>query len=268
MCSVPTTSPPSCTGRPPSKSTCSTRPPTRARASSTVTSAPPAARSRAADNPASPAPRTRTSLPAMRPDILTVDERDGHHNERVAPDPAAHRGGLDAPRRVVLRAHGARPRARADLHLDLAVRRPGRARGRGRELLRLDRREHPDRRHARRRRRAARLRQRLPASRPRRRRGRRLSQDVAVPVPRLDVRARRHAAPGATLRAGARLRRLGALAAPRRGRHLGAVCLRQPRSRRGAPARRARHAARRSSRGAGSTSTACASTRTSPGSRP
>ena len=72
VCSGPTTSPPSCTGRPPSTSTCSTRPPTRARASSTITSAPPAARSRAAESPASPAPRTRTSLLAMRPDILTV----------------------------------------------------------------------------------------------------------------------------------------------------------------------------------------------------
>ena len=73
--------------------------------------------------------------------------------------------------------------------------------------------------------------------------GLRQPRDAAVPVPRLDVRARRLAAKGAALgaRGGLRPRRL--LAAPRLGRHVGAVPLRQPRPGRGAARRDARRAA-------------------------
>ena len=90
---------------------------------------------------------------------------------------------------------------------------------------------------------AARLRQRLPPSRVHDRHGLRQPRDAAVPVPRVDVRARRLAAEGARSEREAGFDRGRLLAAPRLGRHVGAVPLRQPRPGRGAARRDARRAA-------------------------
>ena len=121
---------------------------------------------------------------------------------------------------------------------------PGRPGRESRRLLHVLRRPDPDRGRPRHRGRPARLRQRLPPSRPPDRAGRREPQGAPVPVPRLDVRPRRHAAQGAPLGAGARLRQGGLLDAPGGHRGLGAARLRQPRSRRRPARRRARAAAR------------------------
>ena len=58
--------------------------------------------------------------------------------------------------------------------------------------------------------------------------GSRLPRDAPVPVPRVDVRARRHAAPRAAVRARAGLRPGALLAPARRRRHLGPVRVREP----------------------------------------
>ena len=115
---------------------------------------------------------------------------------------------------------GARARARADVRVVLAVRRPGRARREPGSFF-ASVAGHipiivtgPGRR-------AARFRQRLPSPWPRRGGGLRLPGDPAVPLPRVDLRAGRHAAPRPALGARARLRSVGALAAPGGGRHWG-----------------------------------------------
>ena len=93
----------------------------------------------------------------------------------------------------------------------------------------------------------------------------RLPRDAAVPVPRVDLRARRLAPQGAALgaRGGLRPRRL--LAAARLGRHLGTVPLRQSRPRRGSARRDARRAAGDRRAAAVSTSRRSRSTRTTSG---
>ena len=91
-------------------------------------------------------------------------------------------------------------------------------------------------------RRDARVRERLPAPRLDRRRGRGQPKDAAVPVPRVDVRARRPAARGAAR--GLRRRRGGARAGA--ARTLGAVPVRERRRRCGAARG---HARRRSGPG-------------------
>ena len=107
---------------------------------------------------------------------------------------ASARGRLDAAGVVVLRRRRCRARARADLRAVVAVRRPRRARRRAGLLHGDAGRPHPDRRHARPRRSAPGVRQRLPPPRLRDRARQRLPRDAAVPVPRVDVRARRLAA--------------------------------------------------------------------------
>ena len=103
---------------------------------------------------------------------------------------------------------------------------------------------------------SARFRQRLPPSRPHPGERRGLPRDAAVPLPRLDVRARRVASARAAGRAGAGVRRVDVLAPAGRGRHLGPVRLRQPGCRGGPTRGRARRAARSRSRLRGSTSPA------------
>ena len=93
-----------------------------------------------------------------------------------------------------------------------------------------------------------RARQRLPPSRPPRRRRDRLPRDAAVPVPRVDVRARRDAAEGATGRARARVQSGRAVARTGLRGHVGPVRLREPGPRRGA-ARGCARAAPRDRRG-------------------
>ena len=166
----------------------------------------------------------------------------------TTPDPRARasaRGGLDAAGELVRRRRRARARARAHLRARRG-RTPGRREWvtRAGLLLRGAHRSRAGRRRARLGRRPPRARQRLPPSRPSRRRGHRMSRDAAVPVPRLDVRPRRHAPTRAALGARARLRPLRAVARSRLRRHLGPVRLRQPRSRGGAARGRARRAAR------------------------
>ena len=173
---------------------------------------------------------------------------------------APARGRLDAAGVVVLRRRRRGARAGAHLRPHLAVRRPGGA-GRDARLVHGDPgRAHPDRRHPRSRGHPPRLRQRLPPSRVDDRAGLRQPRDAAVPVPRVDVRARRLAAKGTALGARSGLRPGRLLAAPRLGRHVGAVPVRQPRSRprRRSPRRSA--SCRRSSRGAASTSRRSSST--------
>ena len=102
---------------------------------------------------------------------------------------------------------------------------------RARRLLRHQGRDHPGRPRPGQGGRAQGLRQRLPPSRPRRHAGLRAPRDAAVPLPRLDVRARRLPAQGAALRARARVRRRQLLALPRPGGHVGAVHLRERRPR-------------------------------------
>ena len=106
----------------------------------------------------------------------------------------------DAAVPLVHRPRGARRRARAAVRAGVAVRRAPRARRRAGLVLHLPRRRRAGRRRARSRRRAARARQRLPPPRRRGRVGRRALHDAAVPLPRLDVRARRRAARGAARR--------------------------------------------------------------------
>ena len=89
-------------------------------------------------------------------------------------------------------------------------------------------------------RRPPRPRERLPTSRAPRRRGHGVPGDAAVPVPRLDVRPRRRARARAALRARAGLRPDGPLARADLRRHVGAVRLREPGSRRAAARRVAR----------------------------
>ena len=85
----------------------------------------------------------------------------------------------------------------ADLRALLAVRRSQRGRGDARLVPRDRRRRHPGPRHPRRRRDAARVHQRLPAPWRRARGGLRGEELDPVPLPRLDLRPRRHAARGA-----------------------------------------------------------------------
>ena len=89
------------------------------------------------------------------------------------------------------------------------------------------RRPHAGRHHARARRRAPRLPERLPAPRLPGRRGLGQARDDPVPVPRVDVRARRLAAERAALGGARRLPDERARPLPRRRRHVGPVPLRQ-----------------------------------------
>ena len=126
------------------------------------------------------------------------------------------RGRSDASGRLVRRPGDPAAGGRAHLRAHLAVRGPGRPRGESRRLLHVLRGADPDRGRARHRGRPARVRQRLPPPRAPDRAGRREPQGAPVPVPRLDVRPRRHAAQGAALGARARLRQGGLLDAPGR----------------------------------------------------
>ena len=101
---------------------------------------------------------------------------------------------LDDPGALVRRPRRLRARARADLRPQLGARRTRAAGGGPRRPRARERRARARRRDPRSRGRAARLRQRLPASRPSGRARRRQPQDAAVPLPRLDVRARRQPA--------------------------------------------------------------------------
>ncbi len=156
-------------------------------------------------------------------------------------------------------------RARADLRPRVGVRRPDGVGDRAGLVLRRADRTHPGRRRPRIGRRPARPRERLPTPGAPRRRGHRVPGDAAVPVPRLDVRPRRHARARAALGSRAGLRPDGSLARARspsaRG---GRSSSRTPiptlrRSTRGSAR------SRRSSRRAASTSTRSASTRTTSG---
>ena len=109
-----------------------------------------------------------------------------------------------------------------------------------RRLLHLQRRRRAGRGHARPRRRAARPAERLPPPRLARRAGPRQPRDAAVPLPRVDLRARRPAALRTT-RPGARARR--DLPARAGGRGLGPAAVRPPRGRSAAAGRDARPAA-------------------------
>ena len=142
--------------------------------------------------------------------------------------------GWTLPATLVHRLRRVRARARAHLRPGVDVRRAGRVGARAGLVLRRAHRSRAGRHRARLGRRSARARQRLPPPRPSRRRGHRLSRDAAVPVPRVDVRPRRDAAPRAALGARARLRPLRPLARARLRRHVGSVRLREPRSRGGA----------------------------------
>ena len=115
---------------------------------------------------------------------------------------------------------------------------------RARGLLRNQGREHPGRPRPGQGGRAQGVRQRLPPSRPRRHAGLRAPRDAAVPVPRLDLRARRLPPQGAALRARARVRLRQLLPFPRPGRDMGAVHLRERRPRGGFARRDARRPAR------------------------
>ena len=142
---------------------------------------------------------------------------------------ACARGRVDVACVLVLGPDRGAARARADLRQVLAVRWAGRARRRAGLLHGDASRSRPDRRHARPGGRAPRVRERLPSSRLRDRPRQRLSRDAAVPLSRLDVRARRVASPRTAFgaRGGLRPRRL--LVASGFRRDLGAVRLRQSR---------------------------------------
>ena len=122
----------------------------------------------------------------------------------------------------------------------MAVRRPPRAASGAGHVLHGEVRPHPGRRHPREGRRGARVPQRLPPSRLPGRRGRGQARDAPVPLPRLDVRARRVAAHGSALGRGAELPEGRARPLPHRGRHLGALRVREHAARSGAALRGAR----------------------------
>ena len=158
----------------------------------------------------------------------------------------------------------ARGRARADLPALLAVRRaPRRARRAGQHVPHAGRRAAGGR-GPRPRRRAARLPQRLPPPRHGPRERAADARHDPVPVPRLDLRARRQPARRAAQQGGAGLRH--GLPRPRAGAggHLGPVRVRQPGHGRAGARRRARRPARRSWPRTGSTWTRSASTTAAP----
>ena len=130
---------------------------------------------------------------------------------RVQPSAVRDELGSPAWRRPSRGAGTSTPRSsaasRSGSSLRLAVRRAPRPAAGAGHVLHVARRAPAGDRHACPGRRAARLPQRLPAPRLPRRRGRGPPRDAPVPVPRVDVRARRLAAGGAPLRRGAGLRK-------------------------------------------------------------
>ena len=153
----------------------------------------------------------------------------GHTRSRgTVADGGDDRGAAHPAVELVRGSRAGPPRARPHLPARVAVRGPPRPAHRAGLLLRHARRRASRRRHPRPRRRAPRVRQRLPPPRLARRLRAGRARDAPVPLPRLDLRARRRPARGAARegRPGDRPRR----ARPRAdgGRDLGPVRVRQP----------------------------------------